>query len=70
MENEKLIKSWIDVTFGMKGYFAVLRGEFQTEDGKTYADNISSGSACKDHASAVIDAKIWAEVEGIPCHAG
>lgn len=66
---DELIESWIDVTFGMRGSFAVMRGRFKDKNGNEFVDNIQSSPInCKNRKEAIRDAKTWAEAEGIPCH--
>jgi hypothetical protein len=50
----------IRVTFGMRGYFAVMydkNGPIQTSD-----------FTCRTYKAAVKDARAWAEAEQIPCN--
>lgn len=65
MSKDKLIRRYISVTNGMRGYFPVLIGVFKCEH-REYPEPILTGITCKTFEQAVIAAKEWAEAEEIP----
>jgi len=63
---EKLVDSYMTVTWGMRGFFAVLIGKFEDENGKVTMEPIqSSPFSFPKREEAVKDAIFWAEGEGV-----
>ena len=59
---EKCIRQ---VTSGMRGYFPVHIGIFQSEHGGTYPDTIQTGMTARNFKDAENMAKEWALAEGL-----
>lgn len=56
---------WIDTTFGMRGYFAVMMW-----DGMGFDEPWETGIGSYETAEqAAIEAREWAEAEGLECRA-
>lgn len=60
MENKE---SYVTVTHGMRGYFAVLRSWY--EEDQMWDNTCTSSFSFKTREEAVVDAKDWATAEEI-----
>jgi hypothetical protein len=66
-QSAKSRNHYITTTFGISGYFAVMRAEYEDEPGEWMEDNVTTGiGRYRTKERAIIEAKQWAKEEGIP----
>ena len=65
MKQEQLLRSWVTITHGMRGYFAIMVGKY-TDGYNEYHDVIQTGiGSYPTREGAILEGKEWAEAEGV-----
>lgn len=60
------MSSWVEITKGMRGYFAVLVGKYKSPKYGEFIEPIRSGIGSYDsYAAAIPEAKDWARAEEV-----
>ena len=64
---EKLLRRYVTITHGMRGFFAVLVGVYQEPGKSEFLEPIQTGiGSYRSREKAIPEAKGWAEAEEIP----
>ena len=70
-EGETFVRSYITITHGIRGWFAVHIGVYKHHKYGEYHEPIQSGVLTgKTSEEAVVHAQEWAKAEELPCECG